>query len=1066
MRSLAFVAGSALAVIAATATVPSAPTTRPNAFVAAPAAGPAACRLPPMTSLVGEVDVVELLLATTPDPRVPRHRRFYDHTIAAIDAGMLEGGYVLDRFGFPWQDSLRAGASAAAADDGCYGWMLFRQDAWRDLAGADDKAVAASSAVRPVRDRLVLLVPETASYGVARQALDGAIDTVSDLIREGGAHRLATYPGCATSGDGAASLVVIGPSFSGSIESLLRAAGRLGSDGRPSGLCAVTASATASSNAVAEKLADSRPPRFRLIRLAVSDTQRMLALAKLSGIPDDGNDNNRAIDQVAFLTEASVFGKDLCPDQGTRQYDGLDAAYRTLCDLSLKISFPANIADLRRDAGAAAARGAAKVPLKLPVTTRRLSLDEAADNGSEFPEGLQTYSTAVSAELQLDAALDRLAASHARIIVVVATDVRDRLFLFQQIRERLPESLLVDFSADRLLGHPDGVLASRGALVLASSELLCAQSDERYCWSVGETLNQLRLRRQNLRLSAWPTDHHAIQAKAVSRLGRDSPGRCPSSRNQDGDCATRTPLIHIVGFDGLHSLASRGGARYLGQRAIPGLAIGLLAFVVSALWLLHHDATMDALLAKPHSTRLRRWLLREPASKARWRQQALIVALPVLAVGLFFDALDYAVNAMVVVFALLLSLLIEQQAGYSGRMWAALRNDPARRDDGGHRGHLGGIIGVLLLIAVIALLIVGEVLWWCRSAEIATQLDLDVHALRALALNSSSGLAWFIAMVLTQVTLALVCTLLLTGLAANTRNARLLPNETPLRLLYERFLDWKDPVIGLVVVPSIAVALIVGFGGLRRSVFGDLASGFVLAAITATTISAMILLAAQFNVARRVLRLSAYVSHRIVLNVADGGSAGIPGLWRAEDIYFPLRFAATPVVATVESSGEGRYDYIGIDRLDAWRQQIAEDLGSAPDKLRSRLPLFLLFASELMIFRGAAFGAVIAALAGVLIVYLFPVTAAGSFVGINVAVLAVAGLLSGLMAVQFERDEVLSNILCNRTKETKFSTALFAYIAFPFVVLAAAIAISEIPGMLDWGGGVISWVIGKLGSGL
>jgi hypothetical protein len=288
----------------------------------------------------------------------------------------------------------------------------------------------------------------------------------------------------------------------------------------------------------------------------------------------------------------------------------------------------------------------------------------------------------------------------------------------------------------------------------------------------------------------------------------------------------------------------------------------------------------------------------------------------------------------------------------------------------------------------------------------------------------------------------------------------------PLRDLYDRFLDWKDPVIALVALPSSAVALIVGLGGLRRTVFGDFASAVVLAGITATTIAAMVLLAAQFNVARRVLRLSAYVGHRIALNLPDGDSAAVPGLWKTSDSHFPLRFPATPVIATVDAAGESRWFYLGIDRLDAWRQQISEDLGSTPNLLRSRMPLFLLFASELTIFRGAAIGAVTAALASVLIVFLFPVTAASSFVAINVAVLAVAGLLSGLMAVQFERDEVLSNILCNRSKETRFSTALFAYIAFPFVVLAAAIAITGIPGMLDWGGGLIGWLLEKVGAGL
>lgn len=1074
MRKLGWMAAGMLGLAAAAGTRPAVPPTAPGLAPASTVANADRCAPAAIPELATPDADVDLLVATIPDPRVPRHRRYHDHAIAAINAGMLEAGYVLERFAFPWQGSLSA---QGGGEDGCYGYLLFRQDRWRDGAPAVTPAPDPARCQHDVCRQLVLLLPERSTWGVSTAGFAAVIARVGADLRRPGV-RLARMPECPPAAGAPAPLVVLGPWFSGSVEAVARAAAGLAPEDAIRGVCAVSPSVSASSNAAIRDRVASAPPRFRLVSLAVSDTARMQTLARLALAPlgldrlgpealeaavtacastGQAGKACRTGEQVAFLTEATVFGQDICPSRGTRQFDALDAMHRLLCVQSLQLSFPANIAALRQDVGASAAKARDAAPLKLPMAGAHLSLNTNDDDGSEFPESVQASTTAASAELQLAAALDRLSLSHARIVVVVATDVRDRLYLFEQVHARLPEALLVDFTSDQLLAHADAVAATRGALVLASSELLCAQTNDRYCFNVGEYPNQLRFRAQGLRVSAWPTDAHAILEKAVSRIGRGSPGICPPA---DGaGCEVRPPLPQVVGFKGLYSLAGRGSDRNLVRRLVPGLVIGLLALFVAAGWL-HGDQRLREQLAAPAAADAP-----ADAPSRRW-SRALVPVLPVLGYGLFAQSLDYALLAVVVVIALLLAALLERQFVVCHQIWESLRADHGGRAPQAPGRHWGGLACVLLFIAIIALLLIAEARLWFVSAETAQRLQLDARALRALALDSGTGLAWFIAIVLVQVALAALAALLLTGLAANARNGRLLPNEAPLRDLFERFLDWRDPVIGLVALPSALVALIVGFGGLRRTVFGDLASACVLAGVTATTIGAMVLLAAQFNISRRVLRLSAYVRHRIALNLADAKAEEIPGRWQPEDVHFPLSFPATPVTATSEAVGAQAALYLDPGRLDAWRQQLSEDLASEPKALPSRLPLYLLFASEMSLFRGAAGGAVLSALVSVLLVYLFPVTAAGSFVGINVVVLAVAGLLSGLMAVQFERDEVLSNILCNRTRETQFSSSLFAYIAFPFVVLAAAIAITGIPGMLDWGGGLIGWLLDKIGAGL
>jgi hypothetical protein len=58
------------------------------------------------------------------------------------------------------------------------------------------------------------------------------------------------------------------------------------------------------------------------------------------------------------------------------------------------------------------------------------------------------------------------------VVIVVATDVRDRLFLLEQLRDRLPAVMLVDLESDDLFSHPDFLHASRGAIALASANMV------------------------------------------------------------------------------------------------------------------------------------------------------------------------------------------------------------------------------------------------------------------------------------------------------------------------------------------------------------------------------------------------------------------------------------------------------------------------------------------------------------------------------------------------------------------------------------------------------------------
>jgi hypothetical protein len=91
------------------------------------------------------------------------------------------------------------------------------------------------------------------------------------------------------------------------------------------------------------------------------------------------------------------------------------------------------------------------------------------------------------------------------------------------------------------------------------------------------------------------------------------------------------------------------------------------------------------------------------------------------------------------------------------------------------------------------------------------------------------------------------------------------------------------------------------------------------------------------------------------------------------------------------------------------------------------------------------------------IVFFYPIEA-DTLLILNLLILAVAGLLCAYLAVVFERDGLLSNVVSNRPQKPQISVGLFSFSASPFVALAVAIALVEIPGVVDWAGGLFVMV--------
>jgi hypothetical protein len=265
----------------------------------------------------------------------------------------------------------------------------------------------------------------------------------------------------------------------------------------------------------------------------------------------------------------------------------------------------------------------------------------------------------------------------------------------------------------------------------------------------------------------------------------------------------------------------------------------------------------------------------------------------------------------------------------------------------------------------------------------------------------------------------------------------------------------------LIIAAAGAPGLLDYLGGPRLTIFGPFAARIAVLALAVTTLCASILLSAAFGAGRRVIALCGYVRGRILDQAKQtpaGSTSEIPGLWSG-GAEMPISFPTTPVLAI--DSGAGAYVWGAVDTQNpgaeaagnAWAASLSDILYQGKQNGRSRFALFALLVSELSLFRWIAAGAVLCAFGSVAIVYLYPIEA-DTLLVLNLIILALAGILCAYLAVIFEREEVLSNIVCNRAKKTQVSMGLFSFIASPFIALAAAIALIGVPGVVDWAGGL------------
>ncbi|KLD63113.1 hypothetical protein Y882_13095 [Dyella japonica DSM 16301] len=692
--------------MAAASSVAPPPVTSSSYFVAA-------SELPhplrPFEHLPGNAAInVHAAVVTMPDPVETRLGRSFDTELTALVSAFQAKEYVLDGFAFTWAprapDDKPAPNEADASRRSLPSVMLFRKDNWRSCKSKTDKQADAAACESTYY--VLFLVGETPSFGIhpesfiraarCAMALDASNrqqkNSLPDAFNQTDCDRIAwkaPINGVSWSCD--ANLAVIGPTFSGAMESMASALSKVATEARDQAIksAAATAKATnqASGNAALETTgaACQGPGHLNIVlrtpSASVDSNDQIVQNAYLSPLQPFVSLNYTPLaysvghqlervkrylerrilrgDKVVILSEESSFGlgasKLAMPSSSSSSAPPALPASTASSPASssstatarrvqfISVQFPPNIAAIRSEHVQLKQEESKQRRSMLPERLLELDLT-GVERGVDQPPTYQPSLSSRSDELMLYQTFDALQRFVTpAAVIIVATDVRDRLFLLSEIRNAFPGALPVVLEQDNLMVHPDYRAMSRGSIIMpAGKSLLCLNASGLDCFpakaapdaspreqaspsSAGnapELVANHCTRAASRRFFSFPTDYAANMFRAVVGL------ICPS------DASPNEPAMLVATLAGFQRVDEsvpdqrdeqdkRGAQRnsktmgdipivadtrmQLQQPVYLSMGIVLGILLVTAVWLVRNGRTPE-LATLPLSRHAMRWM--------------------------------------------------------------------------------------------------------------------------------------------------------------------------------------------------------------------------------------------------------------------------------------------------------------------------------------------------------------------------------------------------------------------------------------------------------------------------
>ncbi len=438
------------------------------------------------------------LIACVPDPDDSSSGDRFDGLIDGLQRAVETQGYVLDRYYYPWPRRVGPGRLGGSGGDGHPGkpepdytdegkrkrkhrpgMLLFRSPMrLKNCVGKrpepgggtlPDAAVVALGGPfglwQPKRLLQVLLVGETATAGADKEAFGNCLD----YIRH--SHWVRKHRPC----DPVPEVLVLGPYFSGSQSSLEQAI-----HDRPQemGTEVHFQLVSGAANGVIKGEMESAPrsPDKAFFHATVAPESAIfsallehlhLAHKRRTGTGQLGV--YRFNERFAVLYESNT-------TFGLRAYQGIQRSIAQSTNGSrapapVLFPFPLQISQVRAEYDQST-EAAPDKGLRLPVFGSKLRLSLQSEKQlREAEPSLDPGATAVVSERTLDAMLNVIARERLRYAFIIATDVKDQLFLAQVIRKYCPECRLVFTDSNLLYGHPQFSADLRGSFVASTYPL-------------------------------------------------------------------------------------------------------------------------------------------------------------------------------------------------------------------------------------------------------------------------------------------------------------------------------------------------------------------------------------------------------------------------------------------------------------------------------------------------------------------------------------------------------------------------------------------------------------------
>ncbi|HEY3566758.1 MAG TPA: hypothetical protein VGP73_02405 [Thermoanaerobaculia bacterium] len=361
------------------------------------------------------------LVPALPDPRM-------DQALDGIQRGFANfknrrsGGsppvsYLLDRAWLPWASTGdKAGAPAQTAVPGV---LLFR--------GSNPRAL-----------EMVFLVPETSKMGIQKDAFREALSLIADL------QEAALSP----------QVAILGPSYSGSVESLRQALLGWQKKDRPDASLTFRAASGSTTAEDLETVFDELQVPF--CRAALPDSA--LLKRTFDFLSQEMGWNLR---RVGLLIEDDTrYGQSFAdpfadPERKERP---------------VLFTFPSHLADLR-NAWEDLQKQEKTEGNPVQPARRALGLDLSGQEREADLVPTFSSTTIAGNDLLFSNLLQTIAREGIRYVGIVATDPKDKLFLAEKLRQLAPDVVLFTFDNNLLYAHPDYVEEMGGMLVLSSYPL-------------------------------------------------------------------------------------------------------------------------------------------------------------------------------------------------------------------------------------------------------------------------------------------------------------------------------------------------------------------------------------------------------------------------------------------------------------------------------------------------------------------------------------------------------------------------------------------------------------------